>query len=683
MMDLSTPVLSIKGIGEARAKAFAKLDVITASDLLTFFPRTYEDRGSIEKLFNIPDGETASAIVTIDAPPKEARGKSGIYYVKVSASDDTGTVYITFFNNKWISSALVPGRMFRVYGKFTIGMYARECVNPVIETLGTQLKKIYPIYPVTENLTQKLISQAVSSVIPLADRIDDVLPEEIRTQFALIPKSEALKKIHFPETSSDVKQAVRTLAFEELTVFQLSLRKLREGTEKKTSHAFTLKNSSIRSFFDSLPFGLTGAQQRTIKEIFSDLQKEIPMMRLVQGDVGSGKTILAVAAAYLCVRNGHQAAMMAPTEILAEQHYNTFTRLLEPFGMNVLLITGSMTASQKKNAKTAIAEGTADIIIGTNAVIQGDVEFRSLALTITDEQHRFGVMQRASLINKGKNDMTPHTLVMSATPIPRTLSLILYGDLDISILDELPPGRQTVTTKAVKDDEREKVNEFLLSEIKKGRQAFIVCPLVEESEKSEAKSASERFEEIKCELKGVKCGLLHGKMKNKEKDAVMTSFRNGEIDILVSTTVIEVGVDVPNATVMVVENSERFGLSTLHQLRGRIGRGSEKSYCILVYSGQSEKSKERIETMCRTNDGFEIARTDLKLRGPGDFFGERQSGEMRFRVASIADIELIEQTRAVVDTIMEKGLLAENAYASLAEESDRLWLKNLKNNTLN
>lgn len=682
-MELSTPILSIKGIGEARAKAFAKLDVCTASDLLTFFPRAYEDRGNVVKLFDIPDGETASVVVTIDAPPKEARGKSGIYYVKVSASDDTGTVYITFFNNKWISSSLTPGRTFRVYGKFTMGMYARECVNPIMETLGTNLKKIYPIYPVTENLTQKLISQSVSAVIPLANGVEDVLPEAIRSQFALIPKSEALKKIHFPENSDEVKQAVRTLAFEELTVFQLSLRKLREGTEKKTAYAMSMKNSGVRTFFESLPFSLTGAQQRTVKEIFADMQKDVPMMRLVQGDVGSGKTVLALSAAYLCVKNGHQAAMMAPTEILAEQHYNTFARFLEPYGMNVLLITGSMTASQKKNAKAAIADGTADVIIGTNAVIQGDVEFRSLALTITDEQHRFGVMQRASLINKGKDDMTPHTLVMSATPIPRTLSLILYGDLDISILDELPPGRQTVTTKAVNDSDRDKVNEFLLSEIKKGFQAFIVCPLVEESEKSEAKSASERFEEIKSELKGVKCGLLHGRMKNKEKEAVMTSFRNGEIDILVSTTVIEVGVDVPNATVMVVENSERFGLSTLHQLRGRIGRGSEKSYCILVYSGKSDKSKERIETMCRTNDGFEIARTDLKLRGPGDFFGERQSGEMRFRVASIADIELIEQTRAVVDTIVEKDLLSRNEYSRLAEESDRLWLKNLKNNTLN
>ena len=682
-MELSTPIRSLKGIGETRAKAFARLDIETASDLLGFFPRTYEDRGNVAKLFDLPDGETASVIVTIDAPPKEARGKSGLYYVKVSASDDTGTVYITFFNNKWIASSLTTGRVFRVYGKFNMGMYGRECVNPVMETLTPQLKKIYPIYTITENLTQKIISQSVAAVLPLAESVSDVLPESIRTQFALLHRSDAIKKIHFPENPNDVKQAVRTLAFEELTVFQLSLRKLREGTEKKKAYRMSQKNSGIRGFFESLSFGLTSAQQRTVKEIFADMQKDTPMMRLVQGDVGSGKTILAVAAAYFCVKNGHQAAMMAPTEILAAQHYNTFARLLEPFGMNIVLITGSMTASRKRIAKQAIADGTANVIIGTNAVIQGDVEFASLALTITDEQHRFGVMQRASLISKGKDDMTPHTLVMSATPIPRTLSLILYGDLDISILDELPPGRQTVTTKAVSDNERDKVNEFLISEIKKGRQAFIVCPLVEESDKSEAKSASERFEEIQKELKGVRCGLLHGRMKNKEKDAVMESFRSGSIDILVSTTVIEVGVDVPNATVMVVENSERFGLSTLHQLRGRIGRGSNKSYCILVYSGKSDKSKERIETMCRTNDGFEIARTDLKLRGPGDFFGERQSGEMKFRVASVADIELVEQTRAVVDTIMEKELLSLNEYAALAEESDRLWLKNLKNNTLN
>jgi ATP-dependent DNA helicase RecG len=413
------------------------------------------------------------------------------------------------------------------------------------------------------------------------------------------------------------------------------------------------------------------------------MQKDIPMMRLVQGDVGSGKTVLAAAAAYFAAKNGYQAAIMAPTEILAVQHYNTITRMLEKFDIPTALLTGGMTASQKKNAKAAILKGDVSVIIGTHAVIQSDVEFKNLALAVTDEQHRFGVIQRASLITKGEKDITPHTLVMSATPIPRTLSLILYGDLDLSVLDELPPGRKKIETYALEKRERDKINSVLRNEIKKGHQVFVVCPLVEESENLDAQSAEEKIEEIKADFPEYECALLHGKMKGKDKTRIMADFKAGKTKILVSTTVIEVGVDIPNATVMVIENAERFGLSTLHQLRGRIGRGADKSYCLLIYDKESKKSKERLETMCRTDNGFEIAEADLKLRGPGDFFGERQSGEIKFKVASIADLPLIEQTRACANVIIDKNLLLENDYSLINEESEKLYLSNLKRNIFN
>ena len=682
-MTLDSKIGTVPGIGETRAAAFAKAGVFTVRDLLAYYPRRFENRGETRRLFDIADGETASAVVRIDSAPKEGRGRSGKPYIRVSSSDDTGTLYMTFFNQPWVKKLLSPGRVFRVYGKISIGLYGRDSVNPVLEPYSPGMQGIFPVYPVSGTLTQNLIARTVRAVLPEADKLPDVLPEELRKQFMLAKKGEAVRKMHCPQSESDMTSAARTLAFEELTVFQLALRMMRSGRDDRVAHVMTQKDSGVRTFFQNLPFSLTGAQQRAVKDIFADMQRPVPMMRLVQGDVGSGKTVLAAAAAYLCAKNGFQSAVMAPTEILASQHYATFEKMLSPYGINVLLITGSMTAAQKKNARAAIAEGKADVIIGTNAVIQSGVEFKSLALAVTDEQHRFGVMQRSALVGKGADGKTPHTLVMSATPIPRTLSLILYGDLDISILDERPPGRQKVITKALSSGERAAVNSFLQSEKQKGHQIFVVCPLVEESELTEAESAKERFEELQNELPGFRCGLLHGRMKPKEKDAVMEQFRTGELDLLVSTTVVEVGVDVPNATVMVIENAERFGLSTLHQLRGRIGRGSERSYCILVYGGGGDKSRERLETMCRTDDGFEIARTDLRLRGPGDFFGERQSGELRFKVASIADMPLIEQTRAAVDAIMENGLLGRCDYTPLREAAEKLWQDNLSRNTLN
>ncbi|MDD4124799.1 MAG: ATP-dependent DNA helicase RecG, partial [Eubacteriales bacterium] len=560
-MELSTSVYFVKGIGEARAKAFCKLGVLTAQDLIGFFPRAYEERGAVKKLIECRDGEVCSVIIQIDTPPKEARGKTGLYYVKVSASDDTDTLYLTFFNNKWIASSLTQGRLFRIYGRIVFGIYGREAINPIIEPYSPDLPAVTPIYPLTDNLTQKLITKAVQTVLPLAENLPEILPDSLRNQFALISKAEAVRKIHVPESMEDTVLAVRRLAFEELLIFRLSLSKLRSKQIKKKSAPFSQKGTGVRLFFEKLPFELTAAQKRAVKEIFADMQKDSPMMRLVQGDVGSGKTVLAAAAAFLAVKNGYQAAIMAPTEILAVQHFNTITEMLGKFGISTVLLTGGMSASQKKNAKEAVAKGIADVIIGTNAVIQSGVEFFKLGLAVTDEQHRFGVIQRASLITKGERDITPHTLVMSATPIPRTLSLILYGDLDISVLDELPPGRQKIETYAVESQNREKINSFLRGEIKKGRQIFVVCPLVEESETQDALSAEEKLDAIKADFPEFTSALLHGKMKAKDKNIIMADFKSGKIKILVSTTVVEVGVDVPNATVMVIENSERFGLS--------------------------------------------------------------------------------------------------------------------------
>lgn len=684
-MELTTPVHFIKGIGEQRAKAFGKLRVFTAEDLLYFFPKSYEERGAVKKLIDTPDGENASVVIKIETPPKKAYGKTGIFYVKSAGTDGTDTLYMTFFNNKWVADSLVPGRLFRVYGKITAGIYGKETVNPAIEAYLPGLPGITPIYPLAPGLNHRLVSSFVRGALPLLEKLPEILPESVRLQFLLPGKAEAIRQMHFPESMGEVKDAVRRLAFEELLIFILALSKLREKRAVKKAPALTLTNTGIRLFFENLPFTLTDAQKRGVKEIFSDMQQGVPMTRLLQGDVGSGKTVLAAAAAYFAAKNGFQAAIMAPTEILAHQHFASISGFLSDFGITTVLLTGGMTPKAKKDVKEAIRSGGAAVIIGTNAVIQSGVEFCNLALAVTDEQHRFGVLQRASLITKGESggEFSPHTLVMSATPIPRTLNLILYGDLDVSILNEMPPGRQKIETFAVESKDRKKVETFLRREMRKGRQVFVVCPLVEESETQDALSAEETYENAKASFPEFSVALLHGRMKAKDKTAVMTDFKNKKTHLLVSTTVIEVGVDVPNATVMVVENSERFGLSTLHQLRGRIGRGGEKSYCVLIYDKKTKKSKERIEIMCRTDDGFEIAEADLRLRGPGDFFGERQSGEIKFKVANIADLPLVEQTRALADVILDKDLLQNIEYADLNEAAQRLYINKMEQNTLN
>ncbi|MEG2117822.1 MAG: ATP-dependent DNA helicase RecG [Clostridia bacterium] len=674
-----TPIKYLKGVGDARSIGFNKLGIFTAWELLCLFPARYENRGNVKKLFQIEDGETCSAIVSVTSDIASGKGKTGISYVKVCMSDTTGELYVTFFNNKWIAPTLTKGRLFRVFGKFFCGIYGRECVSPLLEPIcaDKKLESIVPIYPLVKELSQKTVVSAVKQVLPLTNEISENFPSVILDEFSLVSKSSAFNSIHFPCSEENKNSALRRLAFEELLVFQLALRLLKQEKQTKKARIIQLKDTKIKLFVDSLPFSLTSAQQRVTKEILADISKDSPMMRLVQGDVGSGKTIVAAIAIYLVAKNGGQAVMMAPTEILASQHYATFVKLFEKFDIKTELLVGSISAAKKSQIKDLIKSGKIDVIVGTSAVIQNDVEFFNLTLAITDEQHRFGVMQRASLSSGkvGDEAIFPHTLVMSATPIPRTLSFILCGDLDISIIDELPPGRQKVETFALDDSYRGRVNEFLSSEILAGHQAYVVCPLVEENEEIDRKSAEEHAKELKEIFPNTTTELLHGKMNGKKKQEIMDRFKSGDIQILISTTVVEVGVDVPNATLMIVENAECFGLSTLHQLRGRIGRGKSKSYCILMYDKRGKNAAARLETMCRTNDGFEIANVDLKLRGPGDYFGERQSGELKFKVASIADMELIEQTKLLTDRIIEKNSFNEPEYAMLFDETKKLFDK--------
>lgn len=658
-MQKDMPIQNFKGIGEARAALFVSLGINTAEDLLNFFPRGYENRGAITKIENAPDGEICALLVTIDSKPTEKMARTGLTYTKVTANDGTGTIELTFFNQHWIAKALTFGRVFRVYGRIYHGLYGSAMNSPIVEAVyaGKVLLNVFPVYPLTKGLSQNIISEAVKQALPLCTVYENILPDSIINEYHLLNKGEALQQIHLPSGLENLQKARRTLAFEELLIFRLALYSIKKRSTGLEAPRMSYKGSGIAKFFESLSFSLTNAQERVLKEIFNDLCNDTPMMRLVQGNVGSGKTILAAAAIFFTVRNGLQAAMMAPTEILANQHYHTLEKLLSPFGIKVALLTGSVKLKEKERIKQALADGSIDVAVGTHALIQSDVKYKALGLAVTDEQHRFGVIQRASLVEKGEvKELRSHTLVMSATPIPRTLSLILYGDLEVSILDEMPPGRQKIDTFTATEEYRKRIYTFIRKQISLGHQAYIICPLVEENEDLPRKAVEEYAETLRSSIfKDIKVGYIHGKLSSKAKDKEMSAFHAGESKILVSTTVVEVGVDVPNATVMLIENAECFGLSQLHQLRGRIGRGKAKSYCILMSDSKSEKSKERLEIMTKTNDGFEIAEADLKLRGPGDFFGERQSGEITFKCADIADMKLIAETGDAAKKLLDSN----------------------------
>ena len=645
MAKLSDPITILKGIGPTKAKQFANLNIFTLEDLICHFPRGYEDRTKllpIEKLE--PDVPACFKAMVMNAP-RTAHIRKGLDLTRVQVADHTGRLTLTFFNQKYTAEQLQYGKEYIFYGAVSGDFIGYNMTSPVFESLDSPpvtTRRILPIYPLTAGLSNASVLKAVRQALDICDPPREIIPEAIRKEYGILPAERAYYAIHEPASMQEAELAKKRLIFEEFFIFSAGLSLMRASRATKTAPIYV--NQNLTPFYDSLPFRLTNAQQRAIDEISADFARGAPMNRLVQGDVGSGKTMVAAAAAYLAVKNGHQAAMMAPTEILAEQHFAGLSKLLEPLGIRCQLLTGSLTPKQKRERREAIAEGAVDFIIGTHALVSDTTVFHDLGLVITDEQHRFGVGQRSKLGAKG-ND--PHILVMSATPIPRTLALILYGDLDVSILDELPPGREPVDTFLVNESYRSRINAFIRKQVVEGHQVYVVCPAVEENETLNLKAAETWAQTLQQTVfPDLKVALLHGQMKAGEKDAVMSAFSQKEADILVATTVIEVGVDVPNATLMVIEDADRFGLSQLHQLRGRVGRGKAKSFCILTSHSKNPETLQRIKAFCKTNDGFKIAEEDLALRGPGDFFGSRQSGLPVFRVANLAcDLATLKQAQ--------------------------------------
>ncbi|MDD6483010.1 MAG: ATP-dependent DNA helicase RecG [Clostridiales bacterium] len=663
----------LKGVGEKRAELFNKKGIYTVSDLLYFFPRTHEDRSEFKKIADCAPGETVCLDITVFSPVRESRIKGKRIISSMVACDDSGSVSVIWYNNKYVKNQFHTNEHYILYGKIDEGRYhKKEMINPIAERKDKQrfTGMIVPIYPLTEGLTQKLVQSAMEQAIKEYGNISEYIPDDIREKYKLAQINYAMKNIHFPESFESYTIARRRFVFEELLTLWLALSQRKASSKAAAAPVFE-NAAGIREFTNSLPFPLTGAQKRVINEICTDTKSGRAMNRLVQGDVGSGKTAVAAAAIYLAVKNGAQAAMMAPTEILAAQHKESMDEFFKDFGINTVLLTGSMKAAEKREALLQIADGRANVVIGTHALIEDRVEFKSLALAVTDEQHRFGVGQRAKLSAKGDG---VHILIMSATPIPRTLALILYGDLDVSIIDELPPGRKPVKTYAVGEKMRKRVYGFVEKNVSEGSQVYIVCPLIEETEASDLKNAAELSQKIQQSFPKLCVGLIHGRMKPKEKDAVMSSFAKGEIDILVSTTVIEVGVNVPNANLMVIENAERFGLSQLHQLRGRVGRGNKQASCILIAHGNSEVTKKRMETMCISNDGFYISEQDLKLRGPGDFFGTRQHGLPEMKIANLfsdTDI-LLDVQKAAADILTQDPRLESKKYEPIKKRCESL-----------
>ncbi|MCC8169429.1 MAG: ATP-dependent DNA helicase RecG [Oscillospiraceae bacterium] len=664
----------LAGVGEARSALFEKKGIKTIEDLLYFFPRTHEDRSEIKKISDCAAGETVCICITVFSPVRENRIRKGMTVYNMTACDDSGAISVVWYNNRFVKNQFMTGDKFTLYGKITANNRGKlEMINPIHEKAGKErfTGKIVPIYPLTGSLTQKVVQGTMELALKEAGRLNEYIPDEIREKFNIAELNYAMKNIHFPDDFKSYSIARQRFVFEELLVLQLAL--LNRKHENSHADGIVFENTEcVRELIESLPFSLTGAQKRTLKEILSDCSGGLQMNRLVQGDVGSGKTAVAAVAIYAAVKNGHQAAMMAPTEILASQHLETLNDFFRGTGINVVLLTGSMKAKEKRLAYDMIATGVADVIVGTHAIIQEQVTFFDLAFVVADEQHRFGVEQRAKLAAKGHN---PHMLIMSATPIPRTLALILYGDLDISIIDELPPGRKTVKTYAVGENMRKRIFAFIEKNVSAGTQAYIVCPLIEETEKSDLQNAEDLANRLQAIFPQFFVGLMHGKMKPKIKDEIMNGFAAGEIQILVSTTVIEVGVNVPNANLMIIENAERFGLSQLHQLRGRVGRGGDQAYCILFAHGKNEVTKKRMETMCMSNDGFYISEQDLKLRGPGDFFGTRQHGLPEMKIANLfEDADILKQSQdAAALIIKEDRNLTLEKHRGLKRRCDKIF----------
>ncbi len=649
-MKFSDDIKYIKGVGETRAEGFRSLGVSTVGELLRFYPRAYEDWSKIVPISQCIIGESACIKGTVMFPVKNERVRGGMLIAKATVTDGEDVIAVTFFNNKYIDKMLKSGEEYLFYGKLTLGKFAaREMVSPMF-IKSEKSVEIRPIYPQNKTITTKIIQSAVQNALSKIDEIPDYLPDYILKKFNLVSLDTALRNIHFPKDDGDLQNARNRLIFDELFILQLSLLTLKnDNSTVKTGNVVARDYS--QEFFSVLPFTPTNAQKRAVKEAVSDMQSGKQMNRLLQGDVGSGKTAVAAAIVYNVAKSGMQSALMAPTEVLATQHFETFEKLFKDSGIRCELLTGSTKAKDKKEIKNRLQNGEIDLIIGTHALIQDDVVFKKLGLVITDEQHRFGVKQRTGLCAKGEN---PHVYVMSATPIPRTLGLIMFGDLNVSILDELPPGRQKIETYSVNSGKRGGMFDYIRKHLDAGYQAYIVCPLVEESEVMQGVlSAEEYYKKAQPLFKDYKLDLLHGQMSPKKKDEIMLKFKSGETQLLISTVVIEVGVDVPNAVIMVIENAERFGLSQLHQLRGRVGRGTAKSTCILVTDATSDETMARMKIMCETTDGFKIADEDLKLRGPGDFFGTRQHGLPKLRIADIlTDTKILMQTQELAKDIM-------------------------------
>ena len=656
MARLSDPITILKGVGPTKAKQFAQLNIFTLRDLICHFPRAYEDRTQLTTIDKLEVDKPACFRAMVMNTPRTAKVRKGLDVTKVQVADHTARLNLTFFNQRFTTEQLQYGKEYIFYGAVSGDFIGYNMTSPAFEALDSEpvtTRRVLPLYPLTAGLSNASMLKAVRQALAICDPPGEIIPEEVRRRYGILPADRAYYAIHEPTSMAEAEMAKKRLIFEEFFVFSAGLSLMRAAREQVKIPAYT--NVNLQPFYASLPFTLTGAQQRAILEILGDFQKGAPMNRLVQGDVGSGKTMVAAAAAFCAANNHQQAALMAPTEILAEQHYNSLKKIFTPLGLHVVLLTGSMSVKQKREVREAIASGNVDLAVGTHALLSDATVFSDLGLVITDEQHRFGVGQRAALSGKGNN---PHLLVMSATPIPRTLALLMYGDLEVSILDELPPGRQTVDTFLVGESYRARINAFIRKHVAEGHQCFIVCPAVEESEELGIKAATVWAQTLQQTVfPDLRVALLHGQMKGGDKEAIMASFARGDADVLVATTVIEVGVDVPNATLMVIEDADRFGLSQLHQLRGRVGRGQAKSYCILTSHNRNEETNARLKALCKTNDGFKIAEEDLKLRGPGDFFGSRQSGLPTFRVANLSlDMQTLKDAQqASADWIDHSG----------------------------
>ncbi len=649
---LFQPITKLKGVGAKREEALHRLGLYTPYDLLYHIPRNYLDYSNPLPLSQVQPGEVSVIRVKIaqKLPPQYIR--KGMTIFKTVATDEVNDITIVLYNNPYGFQALQPGRWYRMSGKVQGNLLRREISAPHFLPEDSK-EMIFPSYPLTSGITSLTLVGLVRQALALLRANPfDWMPEKMRIEHQLMPLPEALQQVHFPDSSATLETARRRLAFDELLQLQLGM--LMHKAENHSKSAYPLRHETdLSPFYQQLPFSLTPGQQKAVTEIVADMQGSTPMNRLLQGDVGSGKTAVAAAACYSVVQNQMQCALMAPTEILATQHYHTMEQFLAPLGVTVALLTGSLKAAQKRQIYADLAEGKIQLVVGTHAIFQKDVTFQKLALVITDEQHRFGVAQRALLADKGG---CPHKLVMSATPIPRTLALMIYGDLDVSVLKELPSGRLPVQTFAVTGKLRERAYGFIREQLQQTHQGYIVCPMIDDRDESELQAVSSYAETIQSSaFSQYRVGLLHGRMKAAEKDQVMEAFRNHEIDLLVSTTVIEVGVDVPNATILLIENAERFGLSQLHQLRGRVGRGSAQSYCILMTDHVTEECRARMQIMSRTNDGFQIAEADLELRGPGDFFGNMQHGLPPLQVADLShDTRLLQEVQETAKNLLQE-----------------------------